>query len=48
VVTPEAIAMLEKYARDQLPLEALRERTAWRDRAIASLRELKMESARHR
>jgi L-gulonate 3-dehydrogenase len=48
VVTPEAIAMLEKYARDQLPLEALRERTAWRDRAIASLRELKKESARHR
>src|ERR1700722_2815717 len=43
VVTPDAITMLEKYARDQLPLEALRERTAWRDRAIASLRELKKE-----
>jgi L-gulonate 3-dehydrogenase len=46
LVTPEAIAMLEKYARDQLPLEALGERTAWRDRAIASLRELKKGTAR--
>ncbi len=41
VVTPDAIATLEKYARDQLPLEAIGKRTAWRDRSIASLRELK-------
>ena len=45
VVTPEAIAMLEKYARDQLPLTAIGERTGWRDRAIASLRELKKQNA---
>jgi 3-hydroxyacyl-CoA dehydrogenase len=41
VVTPEVITMLETYARAQLPLAALGERTAWRDQAIASLRELK-------
>ncbi len=44
VVTPEAIAMLEVYARAQLPLGAIGERTMWRDRAIASLRELKENS----
>jgi len=41
VVTPEAIAMLEAYARAQLPLDQIGERTGWRDRAIASLRDLK-------
>jgi L-gulonate 3-dehydrogenase len=41
VVTPEAIDMLEAYARAQLPLEALGERIAWRDRSIVALRELK-------
>ncbi len=45
VVTPQAIAMLEKYARGQLPLEDIVERTGWRDRAISSLRELKKGSA---
>lgn len=45
VVTPEAITMLESYARDLLPLAAISERTGWRDRAIASLRELKEKSA---
>ena len=41
VVTPEVIAMLERYARQQLPLAEIGERTGWRDRAIASLRVLK-------
>ena len=44
VVTPEAIAMLEDYTREQLPLTSIGERTGWRDRAIASLRELKGRS----
>jgi 3-hydroxyacyl-CoA dehydrogenase len=43
VVTPEVITMLESYAREKLPLEALGERTAWRDKAIASLRDLKVK-----
>ena len=41
VVTPEAITMLEAYAREKLPLDSIGERTGWRDRAIASLRDLK-------
>lgn len=41
VVTPEAITMLERYARDQLPLAGIGEQTGWRDRAISSLREFK-------
>lgn len=41
VVTPDAIAVLEAYARDLLPLASIGERTAWRDRAITSLRALK-------
>ena len=46
VVTPEAIAMLEAYARDRLPLEAIGQRTGWRDRSIASLRLMKEQQAR--
>ncbi len=42
VVTPESIAMLESYARGKLPLEAIGDRTGWRDRAIALLRDLKV------
>lgn len=45
IVTPEAVALLESYARAKLPLEAIGERTAWRDRAIASLRRLKADGA---
>jgi L-gulonate 3-dehydrogenase len=41
VVTPETIDMLEAYARAQVPLEALGERAAWRDRSIAALRALR-------
>ncbi len=41
VVTPEAVAMLEGYARGRLPLDAIGGRTAWRDRAITALRALK-------
>ena len=41
VVTPEVITMLEQYARDQLPLSDIGERTHWRDQAISSLRTLK-------
>ena len=44
VVTPEAITMLEAYAREQLPLESIGERTGWRDRAITSLRDLKVRA----
>ena len=43
VVTPETVAMLEQYARDQLPLAAIPERTGRRDRAITSLRGLKKD-----
>lgn len=45
VVTSDAVAMLERYMRDKLPLGALGERTAWRDRAIATLRRLKIEQS---
>ncbi|MCW6511497.1 3-hydroxyacyl-CoA dehydrogenase [Lichenifustis flavocetrariae] len=45
VVTPEAIAMLDAYARAQLPLDSIGDRTAWRDRAITSLRALKNANA---
>jgi 3-hydroxyacyl-CoA dehydrogenase len=45
VVTPAAIAMLEAYARDKLPLDSIGERTGWRDRAIASLRDLKARTS---
>jgi hypothetical protein len=41
VVTPEAIDRLEAYARAQLPIEALGERAAWRDRSIVALRGLR-------
>ncbi|WP_131195585.1 3-hydroxyacyl-CoA dehydrogenase [Lichenihabitans psoromatis] len=41
IVTPEAVAMLEAYTRDQLPLDQIGERTEWRDAAITSLRALK-------
>ena len=41
VVTPETIDMLEAYARAQLPIEALGERAAWRDRSIVALRALR-------
>ena len=41
VVTPEAVAVLEGYARGRLPLDAIGDRTAWRDRSIAALRALK-------
>jgi L-gulonate 3-dehydrogenase len=41
VVTPETIDMLEAYTRAQLPIEALGERTAWRDRSIVALRGLR-------
>jgi hypothetical protein len=40
-VTPETIDMLEAYTRARLPIEALGERTAWRDRSIVALRGLK-------
>jgi hypothetical protein len=33
--------MLEAYTRAQLPIEALGERTAWRDRSIVALRGLR-------
>ncbi len=45
VVTPDVIAMLEAYARAQLPLDSIGDRTAWRDRAITSLRALKNDNA---
>ena len=41
VVTPSAIASLEAYARNMLPLEQIGHRTNWRDSAICALRELK-------
>ena len=41
VVTPDTIAVLESYARGQVPLDAIAERTAWRDASIAQLRALK-------
>ena len=41
VVTPETIDVLEAYTRAQLPIEALGERTAWRDRSIVALRRLR-------
>jgi 3-hydroxyacyl-CoA dehydrogenase len=41
VVTDETISALEAYARSQLPIEALGKRTAWRDRSIVALRQLK-------
>ena len=46
VVTPEAITMLEDYARARLPLGAIGERTSWRDRAITALRVLKGQQVR--
>jgi L-gulonate 3-dehydrogenase len=41
VVTPDAIAALDAYARGQLPLERIPDRIAWRDEAIAALTMLK-------
>ena len=46
VVTPQAVAMLEDYARARLPLDAIGERTSWRDRAITALRVLKGQQVR--
>jgi hypothetical protein len=40
-VTPETIDRLEAYARAQLPIAALGERAAWRDRSIVALRGLR-------
>jgi 3-hydroxyacyl-CoA dehydrogenase len=37
VVTPQAIDELDAYARGQLPLARIPDRTAWRDEAIAAL-----------
>jgi hypothetical protein len=41
VVTQDAIAALDAYARGQLPLERIPDRIAWRDEAIAALTMLK-------
>lgn len=41
VATPDTIALLESYARSQLPLTALAERTEWRNRSIVALRAIK-------
>lgn len=46
VVTPKSIEMLEAYARERLPLAAIRNRVQWRDRAITALRMLKTEQER--
>jgi 3-hydroxyacyl-CoA dehydrogenase len=46
VVTPKSIEMLEAYARERLPLAAIRNRVQWRDRAITALRLLKNEHDR--
>jgi 3-hydroxyacyl-CoA dehydrogenase len=48
VVTPASIAMLEDYARGQLPLDKISAQTQWRDNAIATLRRLQFEQAKTR
>ncbi|MEF2551040.1 3-hydroxyacyl-CoA dehydrogenase [Aurantimonas sp. A2-1-M11] len=43
VVTPRSIAALDDYARRKIPLDALQDKVAWRDRSIVALRRLKDE-----
>jgi L-gulonate 3-dehydrogenase len=42
-VTPELIGVLDETLRSELPLHALKDKTAWRDERMAALRALKRE-----